>query len=81
MSADASPPCAAQFVASFVRSSKQLPEIGPQAFGVTPLLQQFLLRPRNNWPTAVCAAQTVNADIPNDQARLAASPCLVMQFP
>jgi len=70
-------PCAAQFVASFVRSSKQLPEIGPQAFGVSPLLQRFSLRPRNNWPTAICATQTVNADIPNDQARLAASsmPC------
>ncbi len=56
------------FTATFVRSGKLAPEIGPQASGVTPLLRQFQMRPRNNWPTATCTARTVDADIPTDQA-------------
>lgn len=64
-----------QFIASFSRGGKYAPEIGPQAFGLTPLLTKFEVKPRNNWPTALCQPTYALADNPTDQVRCQCSRC------
>lgn len=67
-------PLSSQVAASFTRGRILAPEIGPQAFGVTPLQQQFRIVSSNSWPTAVCTSRTVNADIPTDQVNISLWP-------
>jgi hypothetical protein len=48
--ADHGPGRYARFVASFARGDKLLPELGPQAFGIVPLLTKFEVRRRGHRP-------------------------------
>ena len=46
--------CWAQIKATLTRGAKVAPEIGPQAFGVSPALASINIVPANQPPTATC---------------------------
>lgn len=57
-----------RFTASFVRGIKRLPEVGPQAVGIFPLLTRFEIIPANTNPAAICQDRNVLADVPEVQS-------------
>lgn len=58
-----------QFSGTFTRGDKLAPEIGPQAFGILPLLTLVQIIPRNNYPIALCQAPPIQvADNPANQS-------------